>query len=301
MFRIYLSAVLFCCSSIYGVSAERAHIDLNGTWQFRTDPQSVGVRQEWHSPGVIFPKQIQVPGSWQAQGIGEPEGILRHGYSGAAWYRKQVAIPASWQGKVIRLRIGGALRDTIVYVNGKKVGEHDGFSTPFDFDISPFVHPGSDNTIAVRIVNPGGDLKASPDAQVSSQPAGMMNYIGNWGGIYGGVELEAMAASSIGQIAITDDIANQRADFAITLRGAPLPGAHVEVTAGDYRAEEKVAESAVSPVEVLLPMPGLRLWSPDSPFLIRQPSGWSGTAARSIVWNSVSECGKSQHEDGFCC
>ena len=267
MFRVFLVSALLLCSCICVTAAERVRIDLNGSWQFRTDPQSVGVRQEWHSPGVSFPGQIQVPGSWQGQGIGEPDGIIRHDYSGPAWYRRQVTIPASWRGKVIHLRIGGALRNTTVYVNGRRVGEHDGFSTPFNFDITEFAHPGAENTVAVRVVNPGGDLKASPDAQVSSQPAGMMNYIGNWGGIYGNVELEATATSWIDQIAVTPEIGNQQASIAITLRGIPLQGAHLEVTAGAYRARKDATWTDANPLHLTLPMPGLRLWSPDSPFL----------------------------------
>src|SRR5437762_14039952 len=110
MMRIYLAGVLFFASSVHGFAADRGHIDLDGTWQFRTDPESVGVREEWHSPGVSFPLRLQVPGAWQAQGVGEPDGILRHKYTGPAWYRRQTNIPAAWQGKVIHLRIGGALR-----------------------------------------------------------------------------------------------------------------------------------------------------------------------------------------------
>jgi beta-galactosidase len=108
--RAYLIPVLFFCTGVFSSAAERPRLDLDGKWQFRTDPQSVGVREEWHSPGVPFPQQLQVPGAWQEQGIGEPDGILRHNYSGPAWYRRPVSIPASWQGKVIHLCVGGALR-----------------------------------------------------------------------------------------------------------------------------------------------------------------------------------------------
>ena len=45
---------------------ERARIDLNGTWEFRTDPQDQGDAQGW-SQGTAFPRQLTVPGAWQAQ------------------------------------------------------------------------------------------------------------------------------------------------------------------------------------------------------------------------------------------
>ena len=94
-------------SAVMCLAAERSRIDLNGTWQFRVDPQNEGEAGRWHSREVPFPRSIEVPGCWQAQGVGEPSGILRHHYAGTAWYRRAVAIPASWQGKVIVLRAGG--------------------------------------------------------------------------------------------------------------------------------------------------------------------------------------------------
>src|SRR4051812_21930075 len=131
-----LAILLYSCFiGVAQAEALREQLNLNGTWQFRTDPEGIGVRQEWHSRGVSFPQRLQVPGIWQAQGIGSPDGVLRHNYSGAAWYRREFRLPAEWRGKVIHLRVGGSLRQTAAYVNGRKAGEHDGFSTPFDFDI----------------------------------------------------------------------------------------------------------------------------------------------------------------------
>ena len=208
-----------------------------------------------------------MPGSWQAQGIGKPEGNLRNSYSGPAWYRREIAIPASWQGKIIRLRVGGALRTTTLFVNGRTVGQHDGFSTPFSFDVSAYAHPGAQNTIALRIENPGGNLRDSPDKQVSTQPAGMINYIGNWGGIYGAIELEATSSSWIDQVAITPEISEQRASFSITLGGKVVPGSLLEVVVGSYRTTGRVTDAAAQPTSISLAMPGVRLWSPDSPML----------------------------------
>ena len=102
-----------------------------------------------------------------------------------------MAIPAAWRGKTVRLRIGGAHRYTTLYVNGRKIGEHRGFSAPFTFDVTDAVRPGEDNVIALRIVNPGAVPLEGPREQKPIHPTGMLNYIGNWGGIYGNVELQA--------------------------------------------------------------------------------------------------------------
>src|SRR5262245_9984702 len=117
--------LLAICSPV--VAETRARIDLNGQWQFRLDPQNEGEASRWHSTDTSFSKTIQVPGCWQAQGFGERSGILRNHYVGNAWYRRSILVPASWKGKVITLRFGGASRRTTVFVNGIRIGEHDGF------------------------------------------------------------------------------------------------------------------------------------------------------------------------------
>ena len=71
------------------------------------------------------------------------------------------------------------------------MGEHEGFSAPFAFDVTDAIRPGGDNVIALRIANPGAVPLEGPREQKPLQPTGMLNYIGNWGGPYGSVELRA--------------------------------------------------------------------------------------------------------------
>jgi beta-glucuronidase len=146
--RSVILAALVALAAPAICQAERQRIDLNGSWQFRTDPQNQGERDGWSAPGVSFDRTLTVPGSWQAQGVGEPRGFMRNDYAGPAWYRRTIAIPANWRGQSITLRIGGAHRYTTVFLNGKKLGEHRGFSSPFSFDATEAAKPGTDNVIA---------------------------------------------------------------------------------------------------------------------------------------------------------
>ena len=130
---------------------------------------------------------------------------------GPAWYKKSVRIPAEWNGKTLWLKIGGAARYTKAYVNGKLVGSHDGFLTPFKFNISDAVRLGSENVIAVRVDNSGGG------------PVGCFNHIGNWGGIYRPVEIEATNSTWMEDIFVIPDVDHNQARLRITLgaRGKP--------------------------------------------------------------------------------
>ena len=181
------------------------NISLNGQWEFALDPDNSGEKDNWSISAQTFPDKIQVPGCWQAQGFGDPKGCLRHHYEGPAWYKKTVFIPADWKGKSLWLKIGGAARYTKAYVNGTMAGSHDGFLTPFKFDISDTVKAGCENIIVLRVDNSGGG------------PVGCFNYLGNWGGVYRPVEIEATGSTWIEDIFVIPDIDNNKAVIRITL------------------------------------------------------------------------------------
>ena len=253
-------------------AGERAHVDLNGTWEFRLDPRDEGNTSAWATVTVSYPREITVPGAWQAQGVGEPNDSLRHDYSGVAWYRRTVDVPAAWHGRSVRLRVGGAHRYTTLYVNGERIGEHRGFSAPFTFDVTRAVRPGEANVFALRIANPGKPPRDNPRVQTPVHPTGMLNYIGNWGGIYGNVELLAVDPISIEHVHIRPDIETRQATFVVTVQNrtsAPWSG-HVRVAVAsgrEARARAHVGPDARAELSVTVAIPGARLWSPEHPHL----------------------------------
>lgn len=270
-----LLALILCCGcffTLHGQPPKREQIDLNGTWEFRLDPNSAGEAGGWASGRERFAESIRVPGAWQAQGFGKPSGVLRHDYSGKAWYRREIAVPGSWKGRSISLRVGGVLRRAKFFVNGEAAGEHDGFSTPFSIDVTKHIHPGATNTLVFLVENPANPIEESPDKQKATEPTGMINYIGNWGGIYGKVELEATSPAWMDEVSIAPEIQNRQAHFKIKIRsaesGSPYP-ARVEAEVDQFRgsADVTVQPEGEAVAEFVVKMPGARLWSPDAPHL----------------------------------
>lgn len=254
------------------VLAQRAALPLDGTWAFQQDPQAVGEKQRWATGDVAFSREITVPGAWQAQGVGEPKGTLRHDYAGAAWYLRTVEVPASWRGKVVALRIGGAHRETTAFVNGQQVGSHRGFSAPFAFDVTEAIRPGGRNVVALRIANPGAVPLEGPREQKGDQPTGMLNYIGNWGGIYGNVELRATDPVAIDQVYLQPDPAAGAVRVTATVRNrdprAFTGEIRVDVGKGaTARVPVSVAAAGQAEASVTVAIPSPRLWSPENPHL----------------------------------
>ena len=68
-----------------------------------------------------------------------------------AWYRKTFILPASDKGKSVWLTFDGVYRDSVVYLNGQKLGEHKSGYTGFSDDISKAAHFGGTNVLAVSV------------------------------------------------------------------------------------------------------------------------------------------------------
>jgi beta-galactosidase len=261
-------------------AAGRARVALDGEWRFRLDPQDAGRTGLWYAQPDRIDGRIQVPGVWQAQGYGAPSGVLRHHYEGAAWYAKSVPVPPGWAGKRIRLAIGGAFTYTDIYVNGLAAGSHEGFSTPFRFDVTQFVKPGADNLVVLRVANVRDALRPERrDLAVrdTTEITGAVNFAALWGGIYRSVELEASEAATVESVAISTSAARPSARFAVALRNVGQPLAHatldVRIQARDGREIARgaqtvsLAASSTTRAELNLDSAGARLWSPDEPNL----------------------------------
>ncbi len=102
----------------------------------------------------------KIESGWQL--LTDKEGILKLAdlgdYMGAAWYRTTFDAPQLKDGWRALLNFGAVDYYSEVYVNGKRVGTHEGGYTPFEFDITDAVKPGA-NQLVVRIIDPPMDEK----------------------------------------------------------------------------------------------------------------------------------------------
>ena len=125
-------------------------LNLNGVWEFAFDPNDVGIKENWFAPNAQpFPLHIVVPFPWESK----LSGIGRTDYKGTAWYRRNFTIPKEWQGKRIWLCFGAVDWHAIVWVNGEKVGEHEGGYSEFRFDVTDKVRFDVPNLLVVRVVD----------------------------------------------------------------------------------------------------------------------------------------------------
>ena len=84
---------------------------------------------------------LMAPGDWNTQ----KEKLYY--YEGTIWYRKKFDYSLKPDRRVF-LYFGGANYETIVGVNGRKIGKHTGGFTPFNFEITDMIKDGENSVIA---------------------------------------------------------------------------------------------------------------------------------------------------------
>lgn len=114
--------------------------------------------------GGIEWSPISVPANWEGQAFSQH--VFAHMSldrdDKVGYYRRRFGIPGEWSkpGRVI-LQSEGVAASAEVYVNGTRVGYHDGGFIPFQMDITDAVRSDGPNTIAIRVVK--GDVSTVHD------------------------------------------------------------------------------------------------------------------------------------------
>src|SRR5215212_10027392 len=103
--------------------------NLNGEWRFRTDAADAGGRENWQTRPLSTSARIVVPFSWAAPLSGVADTV-----SQIAWYERTIEVPRSWRGKRVFLVVGASDWRTEAWLDGAKIGEHQGGYTPFSFE-----------------------------------------------------------------------------------------------------------------------------------------------------------------------
>jgi beta-glucosidase/6-phospho-beta-glucosidase/beta-galactosidase len=220
-------------------SSPRPRLSLDGQWYFSTT----------ESPGTSGSELITVPAPWQAD-----ERFRDH--IGQAWYRREFDVPANWlkPGRALILGFGAVDYCAEVWVNGVKVGEHEGGYLPFELDITAAAQSGR-NTLTVRVEDP---LEAFPEI-----PHGKQSWYGLLSGIWQPVWVESRAATHIQRVKIIPS--GDRIDIAVTLnRPLDRPLLRFEVL---DPAGLTVARAETSSLSHTIPISNPQLWEPDSPHL----------------------------------
>src|SRR5690606_1460586 len=176
------------------------------------------------NPGEDFPfvqkdfddsswEKLNLPHDWgikgpflEGHGAEVGGGMGRLPSHGVAWYRKKLEIPESDKNKSIFLDIDGAMSYAMVWLNGKLAGGWPYGYNSWRLDLTPYITPGGDNQLAIRIDNPPHSARWYPGGGiyrnvwlVKTEPV----HVGQWGTFI--KTREVSDSSAIIDIAVTID------------------------------------------------------------------------------------------------
>ena len=264
-------------------------LNLNGAWDFRFDPDRIGLTEQWFTPDAQpWPDQIIVPFCWEslaawgeADAAGNdhfystrvyrnPLDVNRYTYRSAArhevgWYRRTVRIPENeaWRGRRVILTVGAADFFTQAWCNGHSLGANEEGFTPFEFDITDaLARDGTGQrhgTIVFRVEDP---------MRNHDQPVGKQwGWYSSASGIWQTVFVEPRAANYIERFEITTDIEKNQVRFKIF--ASDKTDVRIEITSptGQKFTDGAAIQNGVA--DKKCPLGEAILWDPNAPQLYR--------------------------------
>ncbi len=223
---------------------------LNGLWDY-------AITQSERAP-ALFQGKILVPFAVESalSGVGRQVGP-----DYTLWYRTEFTIPSGFRKKIVLLHFEAANWSSEVYLNGKKIGSHQGGYDPFVFDITSFLGNGK-QILEVKVTNPV-DRGPQPRGKQVLSPGGI--WYTSVTGIWRSVWIEDVPETYISSIRHVPDIDRQSLSLNIKAENAQ-DGDKIHASAwdGGKMVSEKEGPAGA---ELVLPVTNPKLWSPDSPFL----------------------------------
>ncbi len=189
------------------------YLNLNGYWQFDFDGSEEGLNSHWENGTHNFSKTINVPYCWESS----LSGIQDTSYLGQAWYSrtiKQEELATLGEGKQYFLYFGAVDWKSRVFVNGHEVGYHEGGYTPFEFNITEYLNPTSDNNVTVWVEDKASYGDDSYPALVGKQGRNAPCGYTHTSGIWQSVLLEARESDKyLDYFNPTSDVENSKVTF----------------------------------------------------------------------------------------
>ncbi|MBK7438292.1 MAG: hypothetical protein IPI77_16190 [Saprospiraceae bacterium] len=76
--------------------------------------------------------------------------FIDHDFAPVGTYRRSFTVPSTWTGREVILHFGSVTGAMYLYINGQEVGFSKVSKSPAEFDISKYIHAGT-NQVAIRI------------------------------------------------------------------------------------------------------------------------------------------------------
>lgn len=253
---------------------------------------------------------VQVPGTAEEylQTLSGPEGDI----TGVTWWTRKVNIPNIKKGQKVFLNFGSIRSRAEVFVNQKLVDYQIVDNVPFETDITPYVKPGEQVQLVVRITDAGGnhdwrDSRTIPWGDKMLPPGH------GFGGITGYVSMKVCNPVYVADIYMQNTPQLTTANAILTLQNEKGKAASqdLRITVYEWKNKEKIVYSeemkgvllnkGTNEITIPITVPDAKLWSVDDPNLyiceveLREGKRWIDTDSRrfGFRWFEASGIGEN--------
>lgn len=264
MTRVIFTLFLFCnFSFLYGQVSFGDPVNMNSGWKFHKGDSAEASAVDFDDSDW---RDVDLPHDWSIEGPYSPHHASATGYlpGGVGWYRKKVEVPGDREKVYIYFE--GIYRNGEVFVNGKSVGMRPNGYISHMYDITSYLNPGEENTLAVRV-----DHSKSIDSRwytgsgiyrdVFLVYAGPV-HISRWGVFY----QTKMIGNRDAEVIIQTDVTNhldEGKEVRVKQEILDQEGESVTSISETMQVYENGENKRVQQLEISNP----RLWSLDDPYL----------------------------------
>ena len=255
---------------LWALALTAAAGEINDNWKLALDPSNIGKTNGWAEAVRADACPVPVPGVIQQ--------VYPHA-CGVAWYYRPIARPAVSANERVLLRFGAVDYWCEVFVDGVKIGQHEGAEDPFEFDVTDVLR--KDSLIAVRVINPGESeiegffCKTVPHRNKFEKMEFKPGWCYNTGGLTLPVSLDVVPAVRVvdtfvksdwrtGRVTVETTVRNDTGaacektiDFVVRIDDAPESVCTHRVT--------RTCPAGASTFETSFTVPGFKLWDLDTP------------------------------------
>ena len=226
--------------------------NLNGLWDYAVTPKSDIIPKTFQGK-ILVPFAIESALSGVGKTVGKDSTL---------WYSTSFAIPSTMKGKNILLHFGAVDWESNIFIDGVKIGSHQGGYDPFTFNITELVKKSGQHKLSISVTDPT-DKGPQPRGKQVTKPRGI--WYTSVTGIWQTVWLEAVPETYISSLKQTTDIDKQVLNIDVKVENQE-PGDIIRVSAWDGNTLV-AGKEASSGTGMIIPVGNPKLWSPDSPFL----------------------------------
>ncbi len=261
-----------------------SYLNLNGRWEHAFTGLDAPAPVRYDGP-IVVPFSPEAPLSGVRRQL-QPDELL--------WYRRTVVLPEDLGGgpdRRVLLHFGAVDQTCTVWVDDVEVGRHHGGYLPFFFDVTDALADVEGHSLVVRV-------RDVSDGRGPSSGKQRLQRGGIWytaqSGIWQTVWMEAVPAGYVARLDLVPHLADGALEVTVHAGGSPTGPAEVRVLADGV---EVAAAEAPAGEPVRIPVPDVRPWSPEDPFLYDVEVRLGVDRVESYV--GMRSVGVGQDEDGL--